>query len=69
MIRVLTIKRKGIATISTRGLRRVVIQPEGKIVDELVPLADAKVYVDSFNACNPSGKFRAEIQKYPQLAK
>jgi hypothetical protein len=65
MIKALRI-RKGTATVATRGLRRVVIQPGGKVVREFEPLRDAKVYADAFNSCFPSGKSWAEIVKYPQ---
>ena len=38
---------KGTAVVSTRGLRRVVIEPCGKIVRELCPTHLAEVYARS----------------------
>jgi hypothetical protein len=35
--------------VSTRGLRRVVIMPEGEIVQELQPIWLAKAYCDGYN--------------------
>jgi hypothetical protein len=65
MIKALKV-RKGTATIATRGLRRVVIQPSGKVVREFEPLREAKDYADAYNSCIPSGKSWAQIVKYPQ---
>jgi hypothetical protein len=54
----------GTATVKTRGLRRVVIHPGGRVVRELCEIRYAKAFAESFNASG-HGSW-AEIQKYPQ---
>jgi hypothetical protein len=53
------------ATVSTRGLCRVVIQSDGEVIWELCSLRDAKACAGTYNACK-AGNTRAVIQKYPQ---
>jgi hypothetical protein len=54
------------AIISTRGLRRVVIEPRGKVIGECktIPVADAMA--GSFNRCGVS-KSRAVAVPYPDI--
>jgi hypothetical protein len=54
----------GIAQVSTAGLVKVVIQPEGDVVRELYDPQLAKAFVNSYNASG--GKTWAEIVSYPQ---
>ena len=59
VLKTLTGKR---AIISTRGLRRVVLKPSGRIIGELVPIDEAKAMVDACNGCRT--KVRAVAQQY-----
>jgi hypothetical protein len=66
MIKALQI-RKGTATVATRGLRRIVIQPLGKVVREFAPWREAKEYADAYNGYNKVAvKTWAQVVKYPQ---
>ena len=64
-MKILKVRNDGTAIVSTRGLRRVVIQPGNEIADELLTVDEAAAFVEGFNS--PSGEFRAKVVKYPQL--
>lgn len=49
MFKVLQINSDGTALVSTRGLRRVVLQPGNEIADELCTPHEAAAYVRGYN--------------------
>lgn len=52
------------AVVSTRGLRRVVEDCTGKIVDELVPIVEANAMADGYAGCfEPPGE-RLRVEPY-----
>lgn len=64
MNRVKGMGRDGLVSVNPVGLRRVVIEPSGRIVRELCPASEAWAYADSYN--NPPGKSKAVVLTYPQ---
>jgi hypothetical protein len=59
-----------VVVVSTRGLRRIVIQPTGKVARELVPLELAKVFCQAYNGGkrrNRKRKTWAVMQSYPEI--
>ena len=54
--------RMGCAILSTRGKRRVVIRPSGRIIAEMTPAKRAQRIADTFNACSLNG--RAIVESY-----
>ena len=67
MFEVLEVRNDGTAVVSTRGLRRVVIQPGGEVAQEMQPPELAKAYADAYNSW--PGTCRAVVQTYAQAAR
>lgn len=64
-MRVLKILANGNIVLNTRGLRRIVDE-NGSVQQELVPLRLAKVGVETFNECFPKGDCWIEAITYQE---
>lgn len=67
MLRVIEIRRDGSAVVDTRGLRRIVSQPGGRVLVEFARAANAANLVKLYNDGFPSGEHWAESIAYPAL--
>lgn len=64
-MRVIDVREDGSVVVDAKGLRRIILQPEGEIAEELVPTNEARAYAKAYNACIGSGRF-AEIIDYKE---
>ena len=62
MLKVIEILPDGSALVSTEGLFRILIQPEGRIAGELLDADEAQSFLDGYNNCR--GNRRAEAVTY-----
>lgn len=67
MLVVKKVDKAGNVVVSTRGLRRVVNSRTGRILDELVTVADAKLVAGIYNEATRTKD--AKVISYPSLAK
>lgn len=67
MIQVIEVRKNRTAIVNTDGLRRVVLQPENEIADELLTPREALAFAEIYSDCWDTGERWAESISYDDV--